>query len=355
MKIAIISAVQWALRAPLVTLAALVILLSGCTGGDKAGTPSPQSPTAPTTPTSPPNPDPPAPPSAPQPCTFALTAEPDDFGPEGGTTLLRITTAAGCTWSIRTDATWLAVEGATSGEGPSAVKLSAQRNDTTVARRITVSVGDASLVLAQDGRSAPTACAYQVSPVGIVLPRDRWTGEVAISTTPGCTWTAASTEPWLRLRSGSGSGRGTVTYDADFNPQTRYSDRRSGVIEIRWSAPTAGQNVHVTQWGDCTITASPATGGLPSGASYSGASAAGTLSVSPSGGEVHFWVLSEPFMGCAWTAESADSWINWRSPRLHQISQGDGDLAFTVPAKATAETRRAVITLGGRFVLTIVQ
>jgi hypothetical protein len=70
---------------------------------------------------------------------------------------------------------------------------------------------------------------------------------------------------------------------------------------------------------------------------------------------VHFWVLSEPFIGCAWTAESDDSWIDWRSPRLHQINHGDGDLVFTVPQSASREARRAVVVLGGRFRLTIVQ
>lgn len=203
----------------------------------------------------------------------------------------------------------------------------------------------------------PASCAYQVTPVEFTIPRDRWTADVAIDTTPGCPWTATSTASWLQVRGTSGIGPATLTYDADFNPQTEYSARRLGVIEIRWSAPTAGQNVRVTQWGDCNITATPAKDGLPAGAAYSGSrtSHSGTLTVPSPGGRVHFWVLSDPFMGCAWTAESDDSWINWESPRLHQISTGDGDLVFTVPGTGSAGARRAVVTLGGRFRLTIIQ
>ena len=205
--------------------------------------------------------------------------------------------------------------------------------------------------------ASPDSCRYQVTPVEITIPRDRWTADVSVDTEPGCRWTATSTAPWLHLRSTSGAGPATLTYDADFNPQTEYSARRLGVIEIRWSAPTAGQNVRVTQWGDCRIMAAAAKDGLPAGAAYSssGTFDAGTLEVTPLGGRVHFWVLSEPFMGCAWTAESDDSWINWQSPRLHQINHGDGDLVFTVPQSASREARRAVVVLGGRFRLTIVQ
>ncbi|HET7698912.1 MAG TPA: BACON domain-containing protein [Vicinamibacterales bacterium] len=203
--------------------------------------------------------------------------------------------------------------------------------------------------------ASPQSCSYAVSPVEMVIPREPWTAEISIETASGCAWTATSTAPWLRLRQASGTGAATLAYDADFNPQAQYAASRLGVIEIRWSAPTAGQNVRITQWGDCQITASPAKDGLPPGATYSGTSSAGALTVSDAGGRVHLWVLSDPFMGCAWSAESGDTWIAWQSPRMHQIMRGDGDLVFNVPAKSGGGTRQAVVTLGGRFRLTVVQ
>lgn len=334
-----------------VAVAAAAALLSAC-GRKDSPTPIVQTPTTPTPPASPEPPSPPPP--DPQPCAFALTADPDDFGPEGGNTTLRVTTGSGCAWTVRIDASWLVVEGPSSGEGSGAVRLVASANDSPASRRATVSVGDATFTIAQDARSQ-TNCSYQVAPVAATLPRIAWTGEVSIATSPGCAWTASSTAPWLRLRQGGGNGTGTLTYDADFNPQGGYAERRAGVIEVRWAAPTAGQNVRVTQWGDCSMTASPATGGLPAGATYSGSRTAGTLTAGAQGGRVHFWVLTDPFMGCAWSAESSDTWIAWTSPRIHQVMSGDGDLVFTVPAKTGSDTRRAAVTLGGGFTLTIVQ
>ena len=201
-------------------------------------------------------------------------------------------------------------------------------------------------------------CSYQVTPGEIVIPRDAWTGEVSIATSAGCPWTATTTVPWLRVRSGSGTGAATLAYETDFNPETRYAERRLGTIEIRRPASSMAQTVRITQWGDCNLVASPAKDGLPPGAVYSGSAPkfdSGTLTMSAAGGRVHFWVLTDPFMGCAWTAESDDSWVVWNSPRMHQIMGGDGDLVFTVPAKFSGGTRSAVVTLGGRYRLTIVQ
>jgi hypothetical protein len=338
----------------LIALAVAAILLPGCNRSDQPGTPGPQTPTTPTTPTSPANPDPPTQPPGPQACAFTLTAEPDDFGPEGGNALLRIATGAACGWTVKTDVAWLAVEGSASGTGPAALKVLAQPNATAERRQATVAVNDTRVTMSQDGQQA---CDYKVEPVAIVIPRKRWTGDVSISTAPGCRWTATSAVPWLRLGAGDGSGPARLAYEADFNPQTEYAAQRQGVIEIRWTTPTAGQNVRVNQWGDCRTAASPAPAplGLPPGATYSGSLRdGGTVTLGPAGGRVHFFVLTDPFMGCAWSAESDDTWITWNSPRLHQVNQGDGDLVFTVPAKSWSETRRATVRLD-RWTLTIVQ
>jgi hypothetical protein len=104
----------------------------------------------------------------------------------------------------------------------------------------------------------------------------------------------------------------------------------------------------------CSLTAFPAKDGLPSGTAYSGGLTAGTLTVGANGGRIHFSVLTDPFRGCPWTAESDDAWVSWDSPHLHQGMLGDGDLYFTVPASGGG-TRRAELSLGGRFRLTIVQ
>ncbi|HYT69472.1 MAG TPA: BACON domain-containing carbohydrate-binding protein [Vicinamibacterales bacterium] len=332
----------------LVAIAAMTIACGHKT--EQPTTPTSPTPTTPTTP-SPAPPDPAPTPPQPTTCTYAAATEPDDYDRDGGNGVLRITTAAGCHWTVKADASWASIEGAVEGDGPATLKVFVRANEDALARRMTFTVQDKTASVSQPGQGD---CEYQVSPVLASIPRDRWNGTIAISTSRGCRWTAASAAPWLRLAAGGGSGSGTLGYDAEFNPDTSYAGQRLAVVEIRWIAPTAGQNVRVNQWGSCGNVASPATGGLPAGATFSGGVGGGSLTVGADGGRVHLWVLSEPFMGCAWTMESSDSWLSWESPRLHQVNSGDGDTFFTVPSNSSSSQRTASATIGG-WPLTIVQ
>lgn len=319
----------------------LAVTLAGCGHKDQptsTGSGSPTTPTSPTAPTTPP--ETPTPPT-PQTCAYAVAAEPDDFDRDGGNGKLTITTTAGCKWTIKSDASWVAIEGPLQGEGAATVKFSTASNDDASDRRMTLAVADKSAAISQRGQGD---CTFQISPVTSTIPRSPWTSDINVTTGRGCRWTAASDTPWVRLRGTGGSGSGTLTYEADFNPETRYAVTRTAVIGIRWTTPTAGQNVRVTQWGDCNIAL-----GVPGGSGY----ASDTLNVGAAGGTFHYFVLTDPFMGCAWTVESNDSWVSVTSPRLHQVSGGDGDLHFTIPAN-TSVSRRAVITIGDKP-LTIIQ
>ncbi len=276
-----------------------------------------------------------------------MTAEPDDFDRDGGNGKLTIATAAGCKWTIKTDATWAAVEGPTQGEGPATLKVSAEPNEGAQERRMTIAVADKSVGISQAGQGD---CAYQVSPVNISLPRIPWTSEITVTTTPGCRWTAVSDSPWAHLHSAGGSGPGKLTYSADFSPETRYAVTRNAIIAIRWNTPTAGQNVRINQWGACNVAFAAPPGGAPGFSGYPG----GTVTVGSGGGETHLFVLTDPFMNCAWSVESDDSWITVNFPGLHRVSGGDGDIRFTVPPNPLSASRRGVLMVGDRA-LTIIQ
>jgi len=318
----------------------LAATVAACGHKDRPSSTGSGSPTTPTSPTVP-TPDPPAPPPTPEVCAYAVAAEPDHFDRDGGNGKLTMTTTAACKWTIKNDATWLAIEGPAQGEGPATVKFSAQSNDEAPDRRMTIAVADKSVAISQAGQAG---CTFEVSPVTSTIPRSHWLADIDVVTGRGCRWTAASDTPWIRLRGTGGSGPGTLTYEADFNPETRYAVTRTASISIRWATPTAGQNVRVTQWGDCNIAL-----GVPGGSGY----ASDTLNVGAAGGTFHYFVLTDPFMGCAWTVESNDPWVSVTSPRLHQVNAGDGDLYFTIPAN-TSVSRRAVITIGDKP-LTITQ
>jgi hypothetical protein len=248
---------------------------------------------------------------------------------------------------VTSDATWAVVEDVKQGDGPARLKVYAEPNEDPSVRRMTFTVANQSVAITQPGQGD---CTYEVSPVVRFIPRVPWSDEVSITTGRGCRWTVSSDSGWLRPAVSNGSGSATLTFDSQFNPATDYAAKRNGILAVRWTAPTAGQNVRVTQSGDCNATPYPATNGLPAGASLANR----TLTIGAAGGQVHLWVLTEPFSGCNWTAESSDRWISWESPRLHQMLGGDTDFFFTVPLNATGQQRQAVLTLDLRP-LTIVQ
>jgi hypothetical protein len=66
------------------------------------------------------------------------------------------------------------------------------------------------------------------------------TGTLSVMTDAGCTWSAASDQPWITITSGSGSGDGSVSYRVTANTD---SASRVGNITI------AGQNIALTQAG----------------------------------------------------------------------------------------------------------
>jgi uncharacterized protein (TIGR03437 family) len=69
--------------------------------------------------------------------------------------------------------------------------------------------------------TAGPACGYSLSPVSESYPVTGGTGTIGVTTTPACSWSAASSVPWVTITSGlSGSGVGTVNYNVAANTGT---------------------------------------------------------------------------------------------------------------------------------------
>jgi hypothetical protein len=111
--------------------------------------------------------------------------------------------------------------------------------------------------------NASIACTYSVSPVSKRFIAKGGTGTVNITTTSGCTWTAASNASWLVITSNSsGTGNGAVNYSVLSNSST---SERTGTLTV------AGQTFTVTQHGalpPTITTTSPLVSGTV-GAGYS--------------------------------------------------------------------------------------
>ena len=101
---------------------------------------------------------------------------------------------------------------------------------------------------------APAACTYSIAPTSVTVPWTAGTGSVAVTTQPGCAWTAAPNSDifdphFLTITSGaSGSGSGTVDYSF---PQNNSGHGRSSILSI------AGLSFTVHQEDICTYTLTP--------------------------------------------------------------------------------------------------
>ena len=146
---------------------------------------------------------------------------------------------------------------------------------TIAGRTFTVTQAGCTLSLAPTSRSVPVAG----------IPN----AMAGVSAPAGCTWTAASNDPWITLTSSpSGSGNAQVTFSVD--PNFASTTPRTGTLTI------AGRTFTVTQAG-CTYSLGPTSRSVPVG----GIASAVTGVSAPA--------------GCGWTAASNDQWITSRRTR----------------------------------------
>jgi hypothetical protein len=118
-------------------------------------------------------------------------------------------------------------------------------NASTSQRTGTMNIAGQTFTVTQSGE----VCTYSISPTSQTLGPTTGTGSINVTAPSGCSWTATSKAPWIRITSGSsGSGNGTVSYSVAANTST---SQRTGTMNI------AGQTFTVTQASAPKISASP--------------------------------------------------------------------------------------------------
>lgn len=173
-------------------------------------------------------------------CTYQLDPPSHALGSGATTAVVRVSTQAGCGWSAAVDVNWATVApGPASGAGTTDITYSVAANDTTSQRTGTLTVGGQSHTFTQ---AAP--CTYTLTPPSVTLAADATTGAVQVNTTAGCTWTAASPDPWITLTPGpaQGSGTATVVYSVGSNDT---GAERTGTVVI--AGPSSSVTHTVTQ------------------------------------------------------------------------------------------------------------
>jgi all-beta uncharacterized protein/BACON domain-containing protein len=167
-------------------------------------------------------------------CNLTVTVNPASFPPPGGQGSLTITTARDCTWSVASDAQWVAIGGDSSGQGEATVAYSVAANPVPSPRSAAIAVGGKSVAVSQ--QAAP--CVFLLSRTDDTIGESGGRLSVGVTTLAGCRWTAASTASWITVAQGqSGDANGTVTLAVAANG----GSARVGRVTI------AGQNYTVSQ------------------------------------------------------------------------------------------------------------
>ena len=270
---------------------------------------------------------------APVACTLDITPSTAVHTKDAGTGSFSVIAPAGCPWRAASAVAWIApVSASGEGSGSATVTYSVSRNTETAARSGGITVVDRVFLVTQSGDSG--ACQYGVSPVDFSPCMRATQMTAAVTTQPGCSWTASATDAWITIAGGqSGTGSGTVVFSVTDN----WTAPRSGQVLVRWPTPTAGQNIRIAQAG-CRYSVSPA-----------------TISVAAAGGSntVSVYQQSDPYTcggalqdACTWTAESTVPWITVTSsmPRA-----GDNPFSFAV-APNTGPARTGTILVRDQVV-----
>ena len=85
---------------------------------------------------------------------------------------------------------------------------------------------------------AAQGCSFTVLPLTVTVPGAGGSGQVTVTTSPGCAWTAFSVTAWLSVTPASGVGSGSVTWSAPANP---LSSQRIGYLTVAGRSIFFGQ------------------------------------------------------------------------------------------------------------------
>ena len=274
-------------------------------------------------------------------CLIRLSESELSFTGDADARDVRVETEAGCRWAVEGDLSWSSLE-PPSGTGAAVTRVRANHNQSTAPRTAELRLGGQPLRLRQAGGGEPptppqpprgAVCSYSVTPVEAYVASRGGTGTVTVSAPPECTWTATSALPHARiLRGASGSGPGVIEFEVESNPVVYVVDFRKVAIEVRWPTPTAGQNVWLSQFGDC--------GGAGSVQNYT---------VPADGGRIDQNVLVESPFNCPWRVEGGANWLSSVFPQTGRINRGDGNLHVVVGPNTTGQPRSTTLLVAERI------
>lgn len=264
----------------------------------------------------------------PGPCTYMLSPLNGSFDKRGGTGSVTVAAPDGCSWTATSEVSWLRVTGAAQGTGNGSVAYTVDQNSNPDPRASTLLI--AGQIVAIDQTGDLDRCEYTISTFKFTPCMTAQEMTATISTAAACPWTASPGASWIRITRGASTvGSGVVGFTVSEN----FDLPRAGQILLRWPAPTAGQNLQVSQAG-CRYALSR------SAMTFGAAGGTGTVDVIQQSDPIECGGATQN--ACAWSAQSDVPWITITSamPRI-----GDDPFAFTVAVNSTSASRSGTITV----------
>jgi hypothetical protein len=141
-------------------------------------------------------------------CQIRLTPSSAVVSLSGGEGMVAVNATEGCDWSATSDAEWLSIVTAASGNGAGSLRFRTDAN-AGPARTGTIRVGNGTVTVQQHGTGA--ACAFAIDRSETVVPATGGADVVAVSAPANCPWTAQSHDSWIVVTAGAnGSGNGSA-------------------------------------------------------------------------------------------------------------------------------------------------
>ena len=232
----------------------------------------------------------------------------------GGSGTVAVTTVAGCDWTATSSASWITITSAGSRNGNGTVQFAVAAS-TGPARSGTLTIAGRAFTVSQS-----SGCTFGISPASQDVSYSNGSISVAVVTSAGCPWTAASSIEWVSIAAGqSGTGPGPVVLTVDENHS---SLPRSGSVNI------AGQRFAIGQdGGPCAFVL-----GRPSAA------------VGAMGGSGSFEVNTR--QDCRWSATSNDAWLHVTAGAS---GAGDGTVRFSADLNPGPARTGTIVAAGRTF------
>ena len=146
------------------------------------------------------------------PCPFVLTETTRLYNSGGGHSALKVVATGDCSWAASGSAPWIVLTSAPSGTGSDVIAYEVRENFTGAARQATITLGDYTNTIVQDGNIG-AACGYAISPATGTFAIAGGASSISVTAAAGCAWDAESDSDWVTITSGKlGIGNGTVTF-----------------------------------------------------------------------------------------------------------------------------------------------